>query len=77
VALYDGGTASALLVGTGAQASPTGTAFHILTSIAAATPYLLPLTFWAALPPGKNIQFQATVANAQFRLNVKWLELTT
>jgi len=77
VNLYDGGPASLIVYGTGNQASVSGTAIINQPSVSITQAYLFPQWFWLALPPGKFVQFQASTAAAQFRVNVRWIELAT
>lgn len=77
IAMFDGTGVSVATVGGSNAAAVVGTAFITTPSLAANTAYLLPSWFWAALPPGKNMQFQGGTANQAFTVNVRWIELTT
>jgi hypothetical protein len=77
VPMYDAGPAGVVVTGGSNAAAVTGTAFLGTPSLPINTTYLLPGWFWAALPPGKNLQFQGGTANQAFTVNARWVELST
>jgi hypothetical protein len=77
IPMYDGGAAGVVVVGGSNAAAVTGTAFLTTPSLPINTAYLLPGWFWAALPPGKNLQFQGGTVNQAFTVNLRWIELAT
>jgi hypothetical protein len=74
---YAGGPASAVVVGGGNQAAPTGTSFLGTPSLTANLQYALPGWFWFALPPGQFLQAQGGTVNQAFTFNAYWIELST
>jgi hypothetical protein len=77
IPMFDGGAAGVVVVGGSNAAAVTGTSFLGTPSLAINTAYLLPGWFWAALPPGKNLQFQGGTVNQAFTVNGRWIELST
>lgn len=77
IPMFDGGAAGVVVVGGSNAAAVTGTPFLGTPSLPINTAYLLPGWFWAALPPGKNLQFQGGTANQAFTVNARWIELST
>jgi hypothetical protein len=77
IPMYDGGPAGVVVVGGSNAAAVTGTSFLGTPSLPVNTDYLLPGWIWAALPPGKNLQFQGGTVNQAFTVNLRWIELTT
>jgi hypothetical protein len=76
ISMFDGSGVSIAKVGGGNQLAPTGTAFIMTPSVPANTSYLLPPWFWCAIPPGGQLQVQASAVNVVINAHFRWIELS-